>query len=180
MASIALSCLDATYAAAGPPERFTLKEYSSLASLYGKRRVTPARELGPEKVVLLSFLASWCRPCIEELPEVVELSRQPNVDVWVVVVADERRPGEKTCRVPRSIEEQILPKGHPLAEKALVDDCGGFLEILTGRDEVDLPLNVLFGPPASGPTRSLKVLRGKAETRLAVRLEPELTRALGR
>jgi thiol-disulfide isomerase/thioredoxin len=41
-----------------------------LPKLYAPtERVWPARQLAPGKAVVLSFMASWCEPCIAELPE---------------------------------------------------------------------------------------------------------------
>lgn len=34
--------------------------------------------------VIINYWATWCKPCIEEVPELNALNRQPDVEVWGV------------------------------------------------------------------------------------------------
>jgi thiol-disulfide isomerase/thioredoxin len=171
-----LASTPAEPAVAAPPSAATLelKSYSSLPKLYApSERVWPARQLEAGKAVVLSFMASWCEPCIAELPELEALAREPGVEVWLVVLADERPDGAKDCAVPAKLGK-ILPATHSLAGRALVDRCANFYAKLTQSPDAELPLNVLYG----ADLRPLKVLRGRQPGKtLSEALAPELARA---
>jgi peroxiredoxin len=61
----------------------------SLSTLHGPP-VTLRAQRG--KVVLLTFLATWCGPCLAEMPLLEKLHReQPAVELVVLAISDERR-----------------------------------------------------------------------------------------
>jgi thiol-disulfide isomerase/thioredoxin len=157
LASAALLTVASPAMADPPPPGLELKGYVSLPKLHApQERVWPARRLEPGKAVVLSFMASWCEPCIAELPELEVLAREPGVEVWLNVLADERPEGGGECRLPSRIEE-LLPPTHGLAGRALVDRCAGAYEKLTGSKVADLPLTAVYG---SSP-QPLRVLHGR-------------------
>ena len=49
--------------------------------------LSAAAEYRGEKAVLVNFWATWCVPCIEEFPMIVELSKQYNDEVKVLFVS---------------------------------------------------------------------------------------------
>jgi thiol-disulfide isomerase/thioredoxin len=157
-----------------PPAALELKPYLSLPKLHAaKERVWPARQLAPGKAVVVSFMASWCEPCIAELPELEALAQEPGVEVWLIVLADDRPEGGGECRLPSRIAE-LLPPSHGLADHALVDRCAGAYEKLTGSAVADLPLTVVYG----ASPRPLRVQRGRpAGKTLGEAFSDELERA---
>jgi cytochrome c biogenesis protein CcmG, thiol:disulfide interchange protein DsbE len=56
---------------------FTIKDADRTVSLHDYRG----------KIVLLNFWASWCAPCIEEMPSLVQLQKQMGPKVTVVAVS---------------------------------------------------------------------------------------------
>lgn len=56
---------------------FTVKDADRTVSLHDFRG----------KIVLLNFWASWCAPCIEEMPSLVHLQKQMGPKVTVVAVS---------------------------------------------------------------------------------------------
>ena len=45
--------------------------------------------------VLINYWASWCKPCIEELPALNEIYKQPNSNVTVLAVSFDRMPNNE-------------------------------------------------------------------------------------
>jgi thiol-disulfide isomerase/thioredoxin len=59
------------------------------------------------KIVVLNFWASWCAPCIEEFPSLIELQRQmPNV-VVLAVAFDSDEPSYRQFLVDNNISGVI-------------------------------------------------------------------------
>lgn len=40
-----------------------------------------------EKVVILNFWATWCAPCVEEFPELIQIQKKHNSDVELIFVS---------------------------------------------------------------------------------------------
>jgi cytochrome c biogenesis protein CcmG, thiol:disulfide interchange protein DsbE len=60
-----------------PAQDFTVKDADRTISLHDYRG----------KIVLLNFWASWCAPCIEEMPSLVQLQKRMGPKVTVVAVS---------------------------------------------------------------------------------------------
>ena len=59
----------------------------SVPALDGGERVTLASRLG--RPVVLNFWASWCEPCVREMPALVEFANEtPGIDVVGLAVSD--------------------------------------------------------------------------------------------
>lgn len=56
------------------------------------------------KVVLLNFWATWCPPCVEEMPGLVALAKEYESRGVVFVAANLEDPGEATEAVPGWLE----------------------------------------------------------------------------
>lgn len=83
-----------------------------------------------EHIVMLDFWATWCGPCMEELPEVqkmIEAYGQQKKDVVIVALSQDQRPselGEVRKLVEKTLEDKkITLTGNPVG-KIAVDPSG--------------------------------------------------------
>jgi thiol-disulfide isomerase/thioredoxin len=75
------------------------------------------------KVVLVSFFASWCRPCLEEIPLLKKLQNRyakKGFSLIAIAVDQENIPGLKNLVQKREINYPVL-----LADEAVKKDFGG-------------------------------------------------------
>ena len=80
------------------------------------------RTATPGKILVIDFFATWCRPCIEELPELMAIRNelQDRRDIEFVVVAtnagrdtpERHRESAKRRRVGLALEVDLAGKGH--------------------------------------------------------------------
>lgn len=61
------------------------------------------------KWVLLNFWATWCVPCVEELPDLNELAHQMDQDRFAVVAVDVKEP---SSRVKRFLAKHSMDQIH--------------------------------------------------------------------
>ncbi|MEN8232141.1 MAG: TlpA disulfide reductase family protein [Thermodesulfobacteriota bacterium] len=75
------------------------------------------------KVVLISFFASWCRSCLEEIPLLKKLQTRFGAEGFAIIamaVDDENKVGLKNLIQKQKINYQVL-----LADEAVKSDFGG-------------------------------------------------------
>jgi cytochrome c biogenesis protein CcmG, thiol:disulfide interchange protein DsbE len=65
-----------------PAQDFTIKDADRTVSLHDYR----------DRIVLLNFWASWCAPCIEEIPSLVQLQKRLGDKVTVLAVSIDEDP----------------------------------------------------------------------------------------
>ncbi len=96
--------------------------------------------------VVVNFWASWCGPCLHELPRLEELRQQTDVPVVLVNLDTQRGPAKGAIgRVEHSMLSLFDPKGavakawEPPAMPTtyLIDPDGTVREVLTGAIEED-------------------------------------------
>ena len=90
-------------------------------------------ELVRGRVTLVNLWASWCAPCLEELPSLVALSEATGARV--LPVAQERRS---------DAQEQALERAGVLGELPIYTDEELGLSRLYGEGDAKLPMTVVF------------------------------------
>jgi len=113
--------------------------------------------------VLVNFFATWCRPCKEELPDLVALQNDPESDIEVVLVSVDKPNDAKTklsnflndfgvsfqTYVRSSNEAALISEFYTYYDgriplTLLYHNSGTKLEVFTGmtdRDEIELVVN---------------------------------------
>jgi peroxiredoxin len=79
------------------------------------------------KVILLSFFATWCPPCAEEIPILVKLHREMESAGFSVIglSVDQQGPAE----IAKFVEKKAINYPVLLAEARTADDFGGIYSI---------------------------------------------------
>ena len=85
----------------------------SLDNLAGEKR---ALEDFAGKVLLVNFWATWCRPCVKELPSIEEVKDRLGSDVFDVVAIN---VGEDIGQIEEFLSKRL---GGPLALEVLLDE----------------------------------------------------------
>ena len=107
-------------------------------SLDGRMIDTAAMREG--KVTVLDFWATWCKPCLEELPTLRKIQAKYGNDVALIGVnmdsADTLEPDE----LRKWISDQGVPGTH------LFDGEGWQSELVRAFGVAEIPFNVVIGP----------------------------------
>jgi thiol-disulfide isomerase/thioredoxin len=103
------------------------------------------------KVVLMNFWATWCGPCIEEMPElqriVERFGKDPKKDVVFVLVNQDKEPADDPKGIRKLIETTFLENKLNFAQKPNVILGLDADEALTALFEVEyLPSTLIIGP----------------------------------
>jgi len=86
-----------------PAPTFVLKD-SSGADIFLRDYCGSLRQPWKNKtkhVVMLSFFATWCQPCLKEIPELEKLAvefRGQNLKIFLIDLKEQREPVQKFCR----------------------------------------------------------------------------------
>ncbi len=111
---------------AAPSENWSLKDLDGkslkLSDFHGKW-------------VLVNFWATWCPPCLAEIPDLVKLSQErQDKDVIVIGIALNYRNSKD---VTDFVQKQAIPYPMVLGNEDIAGDFGGL---------VGLPTSILFSP----------------------------------
>ena len=90
-------------------------------------RVLSAKDL-EGKVVILAFWATWCPPCREEIPELVQLQNTYKDRLQVIAVSEDEDPPEKILRFA---QQKGMNYPIVMATPKLVADYGGVVALPT-------------------------------------------------
>lgn len=90
----------------------------------------------PTRGTLVAFWASWCPPCVRELPSLLALAERPPGDLSVVLLVQEPN-AEELARVagrplPEALRVHLDPSGQ-LAERFRVDTLPATILVRDGR-----------------------------------------------
>lgn len=109
----------------------------------GNVRTLSSKELAG-KTIVVNYWASWCKPCIEEIPELNRFAEQHAADVIVLAVNfDQPEPGRQQAaaqqagiRYPLLVENPAvalkLPDIEGLPMTFIVSDAGVVRQVLAG------------------------------------------------
>jgi thiol-disulfide isomerase/thioredoxin len=151
-AAPALACLlalaPAPPAAAGPPSPASASVSSSASASAAADSARPAYAVvdidaikqllhkGRGHVVLVHFWASWCSPCMQELPLVDKLARElkpRGLEVLSLSLDDPRTMGPKVGALLRKLAPSLVP------DIAKFDDADSFISAFDARWEGAIP-----------------------------------------
>lgn len=128
---------------------------------YGARVVAPHTG----RVLLVSFWASWCLPCIEELPGLLKLKgklAKHGVDVVFVNADGPKAPPEMRVGV---LERRGIAMGHTFV--AAVTDPRPLLALVDPTWNGEVPFHAIYGPDGTR-RRTVAGARPLAELEQAV------------
>ena len=116
-------------APADPPRVYT--DYEELADLFRQRNDT---------TYLINFWATWCKPCLEELPLLQELATEKeNRPLEIVLVSLDTRP-EAIARIP----DYLTGRGIDLPNVVLTDEGQDWKTALDEHWDGTLPTTFIY------------------------------------
>ncbi len=126
------------------PEKDTFISKIKLADLKGE---TLDKEQFKNKIVILNLWATWCTPCIREMPDLVKMQNELPDDFVLLLASDEslekiqqfteRRPFDLTfTQIQTSVESLGV---YSLPTTFIIGKDGQLLETLVGAREWDSP-----------------------------------------
>lgn len=126
------------------PEKDTFVSKIKLADLKGE---TLDKEQFKNKIVILNLWATWCTPCIREMPDLVKMQNELPGDFVLLLASDEplekiqqfteRRPFDLTfTQIQTSVESLGV---YSLPTTFIIGKDGQLLETLVGAREWDSP-----------------------------------------
>ncbi|WP_420461175.1 TlpA family protein disulfide reductase [Neolewinella sp.] len=115
-------------APAAPPRVYT--EYDELADLFHQRNDT---------TYLINFWATWCKPCLEELPLLQELAAEKDRPLEIVLVSLDTQP-EAIARIP----DYLAGRGVLLPNVVLTDERQEWKTALDEHWDGTLPTTFIY------------------------------------
>ena len=129
------------------PEKDTFFSKIKLADLNGE---TLDKEQFKNKIVILNLWATWCSPCVKEMPDLVKMQNELPDDFALLLASDEslekihqfkeRRPLDLTfTQIQTSVESLGV---YSLPTTFIIGKDGQLLETLVGAREWDSPKQI--------------------------------------
>ena len=107
-------------------------------TLNGRTIDTAALQTG--KITVIDFWATWCAPCLEELPNLRELDAKYGEDVAVIGINMDSADALGVDELKQWIENQGMPGDH------LFDGEGWQSDLVRAFGVKEIPFNVVVGP----------------------------------
>ena len=82
--------------------------FFDLKTLDGKK-VDVADKLIKKKIILVNFWATWCPPCIKEIPDLLNLKKKFERDIEIIFVSVDANP---TKVIPKFLKKNELENFH--------------------------------------------------------------------
>ena len=89
--------------------------------------------------VLVNFFATWCRPCKEELPDLIELKKDASSDVEVILVSVDKPNDAKT-----KLHNFLNDLGVDFQTYAKSENEAAFIKSFYGYYDGRIPLTLLY------------------------------------
>lgn len=101
--------------------------------------ITPLLEQQNDTTYLINFWATWCKPCLEELPLLQQLQDETKGPLRVILVSLDDQPAAIT-RVPNYLEQ----RGIELPTVVLTDGDAGWKRALDEHWDGSLPTTIIY------------------------------------
>lgn len=133
-------------------------EYIALRDICGEKLRKPWKNKQKHAVVI-SFFASWCQPCIAEIPHLEKIKEkfsEQSVKFYLINVGESKEKVSKFLKNKNISIDVLLDKYKKIAEKydaltlprLFVIDQNGFIQLekrgFTSGDELELELEILL------------------------------------
>jgi len=89
--------------------------FFDLETLDGKK-VEVADKLVKKKLILVNFWATWCPPCIKEIPDLLNLKKKFEKDIEIIFVSVDANP---TKAIPKFLKKNKLDNFKTYIDKKL-------------------------------------------------------------
>ena len=89
--------------------------FFDLETLDGKK-VEVADKLNKKKLILVNFWATWCPPCIKEIPDLLNLEKRFERDIEIIFVSVDANP---TKVIPKFLNKNELENFQTYIDKKL-------------------------------------------------------------
>ena len=89
--------------------------FFDLETVDGKK-VEVANKLNKKKLILVNFWATWCPPCIKEIPDLLNLKKRFEKDIEIIFVSVDANPAKV---VPKFLKNNELKNFQTYIDKKL-------------------------------------------------------------
>ena len=89
--------------------------FFDLETVDGKK-VEVANKLNKKKLILVNFWATWCPPCIKEIPDLLNLKKRFEKDIEIIFVSVDANPAKV---VPKFLKNNELENFQTYIDKKL-------------------------------------------------------------
>lgn len=120
-----------TWPAAGKATKLAASDYASVVSGH------------PSDILVVNFWATWCAPCVEELPHFVKLAKELDPDKIAFVGMSLDFPKDLEAKVNPFLVEKGIPYPNFLLE---VDDPDPFIEAISKNWNGNIPATFVYDP----------------------------------
>ena len=90
--------------------------FFNLETLDGKT-IEIADKLKKKKIILINFWATWCSPCIKEIPDLIELKKKFEKDIELIFVSVDANPAKV---IPTFLKKNKFENFQTFIDKKLI------------------------------------------------------------